>query len=180
MALCNLIRRIAYPQKQLNTEAIKHGKQYETTALAKYEKMYQPCVKSGLVIHKEFPFIAASPDGIIRNLQRNNISIIEIKCPYKAKSFTETDFQVDAKLSASKEVLKFKQNKNIATPYPCKSLTSFRLRVLATCGPTFIYYFMQVLATCGLAFIYNFSASVCHLRPCIFLQFDGSVCHQRP
>ena len=63
-------------------------------------------------MYQEFPFIAASPDGIIRNLQGNNISIIEIKCPYKAKSFTETDFQVDARLSASKKVLKFLKWKN--------------------------------------------------------------------
>ena len=35
-AVCNLIRRIAYPQKNLNTEAIKHGKKYEIIALEKY------------------------------------------------------------------------------------------------------------------------------------------------
>ena len=40
MALCNLVRRTAYPQKQLNTEAIKYEKQYETKALAKYENMF--------------------------------------------------------------------------------------------------------------------------------------------
>ena len=49
------------------------------------------CEKSGFVIHKILPFIAASPDAIIRNKLGNIISVIEVKCPYNARSFREMD-----------------------------------------------------------------------------------------
>jgi YqaJ-like viral recombinase domain len=112
-ALCNLVRRVAYPQKNLRTEAIKHGKKYESTALEKYEELhFKKCEKSGLVIHKMLPFIAASHDAIIRNELGTIISVIEVKCPYNARSFKEMDFNLDAKLSTSKKVIKFLKWKN--------------------------------------------------------------------
>jgi hypothetical protein len=107
-ALCNLVRRIAYPQPKLNTVAIKHGKRYEQVALEKYGELYtKKYIKSGLVIHPQLPFLAASPDAIICNDSGETVSIIEVKCPYNAKSFTEIDFSIDAQLCSSKKKIKF-------------------------------------------------------------------------
>ncbi|XP_077255230.1 uncharacterized protein LOC143893569 [Temnothorax americanus] len=60
------------------SKATDHGKLYESKAIEIFEsncgKKVQP---SGLVLHPEHPFIAASPDGILEDGL-----ILEVKCPY--------------------------------------------------------------------------------------------------
>ncbi|KAJ8950768.1 hypothetical protein NQ318_011261 [Aromia moschata] len=43
-------------------------------------------IKCGLYIHQDYPFLAATPDGLI-----GDDAIIEVKCPYKAKDLTPED-----------------------------------------------------------------------------------------
>lgn len=63
-------------------KAIDHGNMYEKTALKKYEEMSGHAVtECGLVICKEYPFLASSPDGLV-----NEEKVIEIKCPYAARN----------------------------------------------------------------------------------------------
>ena len=44
-------------------------------------KFQNPITKYGIFVSKEFPFIAASPDGI----DTKNRIVIEIKCPYSRR-----------------------------------------------------------------------------------------------
>ena len=108
--VCNVSRRIAYPQREIKTPSIMHGQKYEEIALIKYENLFsKKCEKSGLVIHSKFHFFAASPDAVIKN--NGNIDhVIEIKCPYNARSFTENDFKTDSQLAISKRKVKYLNN----------------------------------------------------------------------
>ena len=108
VTLCNLSRRTAYPQREIKTASVMHGQKYEEIALKRYEKLSsRKCEKSGLVIHSEFHFFAASPDAVTRTINGNIEHIIEIKCPYNARFFTENDFKIDCQLAISKRKVKF-------------------------------------------------------------------------
>lgn len=64
-----------------------YGKENEINALNALEnilnKKIQPC---GLFVHKDEPYLAASPDGLI-----DNDFIVEIKCPYTAQNHTPAE-----------------------------------------------------------------------------------------
>ena len=54
-----------------------HGVKYEKTAIQAFEDRTGNKVKpGGLHIHLNYPFLAASPDGLIGTDQ-----VIEVKCP---------------------------------------------------------------------------------------------------
>ncbi|KAJ8984108.1 hypothetical protein NQ317_017317 [Molorchus minor] len=62
----------------------KYGNENEKNAIKDFENLLGVCVVNcGLFIHQDYPFLAASPDGLI---EEN--AIIEVKCPYKAKELT--------------------------------------------------------------------------------------------
>ena len=46
----------------------------------------------GLVLCHDFPFLAASPDGVAK-CSCHGISMVEIKCPYKYRFSSPTDEQ---------------------------------------------------------------------------------------
>jgi hypothetical protein len=66
----------------LSCDAIVHGKTYEKIAISKFEDLHKvnvlPC---GLFIHEEFPFLAATPDGLV-----GTSKIVEVKCPYAGRN----------------------------------------------------------------------------------------------
>lgn len=79
-----LVEQIIYP-KYLSTPAIMHGKQYEEKALEAMEiELKQKILKCGLYVDKDQQFLGASPDGVLQD----GTAIIEVKCPYSAKSMT--------------------------------------------------------------------------------------------
>ena len=53
-------------------------------------------IESGLIIHKDYPFIAASPDGVVNCLCCGN-GYVEVKCPYKYKDLNISDIVADSK-----------------------------------------------------------------------------------
>lgn len=60
--------------------ATKWGKDHENIAKINFENLYSKKVQDcGIFICHEYPFLAASPDGLILNEE----AIVEIKCPYK-------------------------------------------------------------------------------------------------
>ncbi|KAJ8921167.1 hypothetical protein NQ315_013639 [Exocentrus adspersus] len=62
----------------------KYGNDNEINAIKDFEKVLGQCVIScGLFIHQDYPFLAASPDGLI-----GEDALVEVKCPYKAKDLT--------------------------------------------------------------------------------------------
>lgn len=67
-----------------NICVIRYGIQYEPMAKKAFEKKFKiQVLPAGLVIDREFNFLACSPDGLVEDLY-----IIEIKCPFNAKDLT--------------------------------------------------------------------------------------------
>ena len=64
--------------KQIKTSPIVHGQKHESIAIKRFMRDEKKNVQtSGLVVCKEYPFLAASPDGIISDEE-----LVEVKCPY--------------------------------------------------------------------------------------------------
>ena len=63
--------------------AISHGRLFESTAIKQYEKLYDVRIQVGIGINVslEKTYLACSPDGII-----DSETLIEVKCPYSARS----------------------------------------------------------------------------------------------
>ena len=69
--------------RDLDLDALLYGRVHESLAIAQYEeemgcKVTHP---TGLVVHKECPFLAATPDGVV-----NEDLILEVKCPKVAEN----------------------------------------------------------------------------------------------
>lgn len=65
------------------SQATRHGLKYEKRALEKLSEIkVKNCRECGLYISTQFPFLGASPDGIID--QEN--ACVEVKCPYAARN----------------------------------------------------------------------------------------------
>lgn len=66
---------------QFSNKAIRHGLQYEQAATEKFSNMLNlEVTKTGLHVSPQFPFLGATPDGLV-----GNDAILEIKCPYTIK-----------------------------------------------------------------------------------------------
>jgi hypothetical protein len=66
--------------KDISSEAIRHGRKYETTArLAYSDQVKIPVRESGIIVCVEAPFLGCSPDGLV-----GDDGLLEIKCPYTA------------------------------------------------------------------------------------------------
>ena len=80
-------------------EAIDFGIKGEPIAKELF-KIVQKCevTQLGLVIKNNFPFLGASPDGIIQCEKWEGIGILEIKCPMKGKDLKGVPFLIDDKV----------------------------------------------------------------------------------
>lgn len=77
----SLIKRILAP-KAVHTRAVVHGKVHEPIAISQYEESLGIMVeKCGLFISNKYPFLAASPDGLI-----GQETLVEVKCPYASRN----------------------------------------------------------------------------------------------
>lgn len=66
----------------VSAPALTHGIKYEAQAIRKLSETLGITVdKCGLFVHKDFQFLASTPDGLI-----GNDGVVEIKCPFSAKS----------------------------------------------------------------------------------------------
>lgn len=71
-----------FSNKPVLSASLTHGLKYENVALKKFSELQQVKIcKSGVVICKDYPFLASSPDGII---QEEN-ALVEIKCAYTGR-----------------------------------------------------------------------------------------------
>ena len=72
----NTVKSLLY-SSFLGNDSTKYGNEHELTAIRAFEEIYKykvyPC---GLFISEQYPFLAASPDGLIED-----DVIVEIKCP---------------------------------------------------------------------------------------------------
>ena len=86
----SLIKQICYPNLfRFSTQATKWGCDHESVARELYIKAMEEhedfsCVISGLFIHEEYQFLAATPDGII-NCNCCGSGVLEVKCPFCTK-----------------------------------------------------------------------------------------------
>ena len=88
-ALSTINAIMAY-ETDKETKAMKHGKISEGKARETYEKI-ESCKHDGLVvsntglhINQSFPYLGASPDGLVE-CKCHGKRLLEIKCPYKFK-----------------------------------------------------------------------------------------------
>ena len=84
----SLICRVCYPDaNKFSSQATKWGCEHESLAKAAYTDIMQNshsgfvCKDSGFVISSTYPFIGASPDGVI-SCECCGPGVLEIKCPY--------------------------------------------------------------------------------------------------
>lgn len=77
----NIAKDLLLQKNISNISAVKHGIDMEAQAIRTYlhetNCAYKKC---GLILHLQYPFFAASPDGLL-----NGDGVLEVKCPVKAK-----------------------------------------------------------------------------------------------
>ena len=80
-------------------EAIDFGNKGEPIAKELF-KIVQNCevTQLGLVIKNNFPWLGASPDGIIRSQKWKGIGVLEIKCVMKGKDLKGVPFLFNDKV----------------------------------------------------------------------------------
>lgn len=77
----------------LSTPAIKYGKEHEAIARLLYQENYKKehikahIVESGLHVSKQYPYMCASPDGLVQCKCCGN-GLLEIKCTYTHKDLS--------------------------------------------------------------------------------------------
>ena len=94
----SLIMSICYPEsRQFYSKTTSWGCTHEHTArdayvtLKKKEHQNFSVRSCGLFIHPSYPYLGASPDGVISCTCCDGVAILEVKCPYSCrdKSFAE-------------------------------------------------------------------------------------------
>ncbi|XP_050528291.1 uncharacterized protein LOC126898366 [Daktulosphaira vitifoliae] len=79
---------------RVTSKEMSYGIEMEHQARTLFEQLYEKHVQAnGLFVDKEYAFLAVSPDGLIENT-----AIIEIKCPYVARSTENAVEAVQQKL----------------------------------------------------------------------------------
>ena len=85
----SLVKSVCYPQElSFSSKQTDWGQKYEKVAIEQYLKSQRPrhanileVTDSGIVINPKWPFIGASPDGIV-DCYCCGKGVLEIKCPY--------------------------------------------------------------------------------------------------
>lgn len=73
-----------------STPSVRYGLQYEAVAVTTYDSQNNiQTQRCGIFVSQAFPFLAASPDGIVDD----NI-VLEVKCPYSARERVINDITV--------------------------------------------------------------------------------------
>lgn len=91
----SLLKALLYPWDRATSEAIVYGRQHEADAVAAYVKLLQARDSSvavretGLHVHCQYPFLAASPDRIV--VVDGKEGLLEVKCPFSKKRITCED-----------------------------------------------------------------------------------------
>ena len=97
------------------SSACQYGCEHEDVAREKHVESYSRIhetifvIKSGLMLHPSYPFLGATPDGIV-NCSCCGSGVLEIKCPFrcKEKSFEDAASQKSFCLEEDKGDLRLK------------------------------------------------------------------------
>ena len=92
-------------RKDIHAAPLMHGRKYESVAIRKFNKQSGLKTKDcGIVVDKSNPFLGCSPDGLV-----SDGNLIEVKCPYTARSMEITSETVPY-LKGSKHSLSLKKD----------------------------------------------------------------------
>ena len=93
----SLVLSICYPQSyKAMSSACQYGCEHEVVAREKYIELYSSIhekffvINSGLILHPSYPFLGATPDGIV-NCSCCGPGVLEIKCPFRCKESSFED-----------------------------------------------------------------------------------------
>lgn len=93
------IKRILYPSQKATSDALRYGRENEDNAVAAYKvlKGLHDCditvTETGLHVGREFSFLGASPDRIVRD--GNDEGLLEVKCPYSKQDMSPAEACTD-------------------------------------------------------------------------------------
>lgn len=93
----NLIAKLLGYNEMVDTQAMRYGRKRESQARRDYTKRHlEECSgvlvdTTGLIISKQFPFLGASVDGIVR-CEKCGTGTLEIKCPFVGKNVTPEEY----------------------------------------------------------------------------------------
>ncbi|KAM7306168.1 uncharacterized protein ISCGN_009908 [Ixodes scapularis] len=96
-----LVKGILYPSPDASSEVMRYGRTHEGTAVAAYASLMAAfdtpveIRETGLHIHPECSFIAASPDRIV--MKDNEEGLLEVKCPASKIGLTPMEACKDKK-----------------------------------------------------------------------------------
>lgn len=78
-----IVKSILY-QSFFGNPATMWGREHERVAIEEFsEKQKMEIKECGLFVHKKYPFLAATPDGLI-----GDRGVVEVKCPFSAAKYT--------------------------------------------------------------------------------------------
>ncbi|XP_037501863.2 uncharacterized protein LOC119375911 [Rhipicephalus sanguineus] len=87
-----LLKTLLYPSDRAVSEAIMYGRMHEEDAVEAYATLLRcrdvelQVKETGLHVHKQYPFLAASPDRII--ILDGEEGLLEVKCPFSKKGLS--------------------------------------------------------------------------------------------
>lgn len=103
----NIVKNILY--RNIDTQSMKYGRMHEKDAIKSLEEYADiKIMKCGIFVDENLNFLAASPDGIVKN---NDQYIVEVKCP----SSCENMFPNEAILQKKFTFWKTDKTKSIIT-----------------------------------------------------------------
>ncbi|XP_049522616.1 uncharacterized protein LOC125945088 [Dermacentor silvarum] len=94
-----LLKTVLYPNGKAMSEAIVYGRNHEKDAVDSYVQFQQlrgtnvQIQETGLHIHQQYPFLAASPDRIV--LLDGEEGLLEVKCPFSKKGLAVEEACID-------------------------------------------------------------------------------------
>jgi len=107
----NFAKEMMHPKEFVNRHT-GHGRKYEGVAILEYQKLMnarktpEVMPKCGLVVSKEIPVFAATPDGKVIDFGRSQpFGILEVKCPSTKSAVTLLNACADPKLFCQQVVV---------------------------------------------------------------------------
>lgn len=96
-----LLGMLLYPSDRTMSKAMVHERMHEKDAIEAYSRFIcsrdveLKVTETGLRIHKQYPFLAASPDRIV--VLHGEQGFLEVKCLFSKKGMTAQDASKDSK-----------------------------------------------------------------------------------